>query len=320
LDWLPNDGFTFQREIKSIPQLSSFLTADVSYVNLTEPVLNKVAKKRIHFRASLIQDGNEIYATKEGPLTIVCAQNPSESYTCNSPRILDVLFSAPGSNVLKSDTASFKISYIPQDRDAETTQAAKSILVSASYDIQKENRSYAVVLSTIRTSLFICAVLFTIFFVNMIPGDSSSNDWWLSPYVLVPERRYALLLLISLICLLNPVVVVMQYDTDAGGSVYWHACADFVVGIGIYFMLAAMLCLMQGLRYHTKAAVKLRSKQVRQSEELRKDGRRAGAKGKLELELEQYLTCFPLASLLAATRPSKGATGVFPCHPNLRQP
>jgi hypothetical protein len=38
-----------------------------------------------------------VFATKPQPLPIVCSDNFHGSYTCNSPRILDVLFSSPGS-------------------------------------------------------------------------------------------------------------------------------------------------------------------------------------------------------------------------------
>ena len=100
LNWIPHsDGnaFTFRGEISSIPQLSSSLTADVTYVNLTDPILLKIAEKKIFYSSKIIQRGSAVFTTKPQPLPIVCSDNLRGSYTCNSPRVLDVLFASPGS-------------------------------------------------------------------------------------------------------------------------------------------------------------------------------------------------------------------------------
>lgn len=164
--------------------------------------------------------------------------------------------------VLTSDTATFEMSYLPQEADTETIQACKMILVSASYDIQKETMSYWILLSIIRTILLLITVGFTSLYAKTMAFETSGNEWWLSPYVLVPERRFCILLLLSLIFILNPVMILMQFSSLAG-SLYMRMIADTVVGAGIFMMLIAFLCLMQGIRYHTTTAIIDRRKQQR---------------------------------------------------------
>ena len=94
--------------------------------------------------------------------------------------------------------------------------------------------------------------------------------WWECPWILFPERRYLCVLLVCLMMLQNPILILVAIDSSLYKDAKVHAAADVIMGIGVNCILMLMLCLFQGLRYHTAAAARRRANKQFQAMELRR--------------------------------------------------
>lgn len=98
----------------------------------------------------------------------------------------------------------------------------------------------------------------------------SSMTWWQSPWIVFPERRYLLLLLLGLLLIQNPLLTFAFFQPTLYSSKGVHRAADSMVGLGVHACLFVWLCLMEGLRYHTAASARRRAKHQRQILELQR--------------------------------------------------
>lgn len=94
--------------------------------------------------------------------------------------------------------------------------------------------------------------------------------WWESPWIVFPERRYLLVLLICLMLIQNPLLAYAYFKPELYGSATVRTIADIMVGIGVHGILMMWLFLVQGVRYHTAAFARRRAKHQRQLLELRR--------------------------------------------------
>ncbi|GMH95613.1 hypothetical protein TrVE_jg13867 [Triparma verrucosa] len=281
------DSMTARFRVHDVPPLSSFLTADAKYANISSSTLKSVRHKEIVYSTMITQgptnNPTTIYQTKPSPLPLACDLNDFGSYSCESPRLLDVLFSAPGSNVLSGRTADITISYAPAIQNVANRDLLESlaeIFSNASYDIEKETMGYARLQSIIRFLCLSATLAFIYGYVKEVwrgwrdllgrggrwgggafSIDLAESEWWTTPMTLIPERRFVVLLLACLVLIENPVAVFMQLSDTAAGSPTIRALADMVVGIGIHTFLFSWLLLVDGMRFHTGSAVLTRTKQ-----------------------------------------------------------
>jgi hypothetical protein len=94
--------------------------------------------------------------------------------------------------------------------------------------------------------------------------------WWECPWILFPERRYLLFLLVALLLLQNPLLAYMYFKPSLYSSTKLHIIADSLIGIGFHSMLCLWLCLCEGLRYHTANAARKRATLLKEILELRR--------------------------------------------------
>lgn len=73
--------------------------------------------------------------------------------------------------------------------------------------------------------------------------------WWESPWIIFPERRYLLLLLVSLLMLQNPLLAYAFFHPSLYCSADFRCAADSLSGVSIHGILFFWLCLVNGLRY-----------------------------------------------------------------------
>eukprot|EP00563_Minutocellus_polymorphus_P012378 CAMPEP_0181066466 /NCGR_PEP_ID=MMETSP1070-20121207/25342_1 /TAXON_ID=265543 /ORGANISM="Minutocellus polymorphus, Strain NH13" /LENGTH=1404 /DNA_ID=CAMNT_0023147035 /DNA_START=41 /DNA_END=4255 /DNA_ORIENTATION=- len=104
-------------------------------------------------------------------------------------------------------------------------------------------------------------------------------NWWESPWIVMPERRYLLILLICLLMVQNPLLAVAFYRPKLFSSAQMHVAADCLIGIGVHTILMMTACLMQGLRYHTASFNRKRAKQQRKVLELAKTANHLAREG-----------------------------------------
>ncbi|GMH77648.1 hypothetical protein TL16_g07482 [Triparma laevis f. inornata] len=277
-------AMTFVITVSDVPPLSSFLTADAKYAKISSSTLESIRAKEIVYSTTITQGASTIYKTKPTPLPLACDLDDFGLYLCESPRLLDVLFSAPGSNVLSGRTADITISYAPAVQNVASRELLKSLMEifsNASYDIEKETMGYARLQSVIRFLCLSATLTFIYLYVKEVwrgwrdflgqgggrwgggafSIDLAEPEWWTTPMTLIPERRFVVLLLVCLIMIENPVAVVMQLSDSAAGSPRIRALADLIVGIGIHAFLFSWLLLVDGMRFHTGSAVLTRTKQ-----------------------------------------------------------
>jgi hypothetical protein len=261
----PPFPFTYSTTVSDIPVLSSFLRADATYSNVTQPVLNALVAGTVNFNLEVTSAAQKIYATAMKPLPIVCHSTPTSGlYDCSSPRLLDVLFAAPGSEVLASSTATISITY--NGTSTVSDEVLAELFGAASYDVEHESQTYDSFQSTSRAVCFAVAAAFTVAYAlftrSALPSTSSKPEFWfMSPTTLVPERRYVLLILISLLFLLNPVQIVLHHITTYSPALLF--ASDIVTNAGIYAFLFSWLCLMSGLKHHCADALQDRARHQR---------------------------------------------------------
>jgi hypothetical protein len=106
------------------------------------------------------------------------------------------------------------------------------------------------------------------YFVSLL--QESALSWWENPWILFPERRYLLLMMVSLLLVQNPVMVYMYFHPSLYGSSRMHISADSLIGIGIHGILCLWLCLLHGLRYHTAEMARKRGENQKQQLEVQK--------------------------------------------------
>lgn len=94
--------------------------------------------------------------------------------------------------------------------------------------------------------------------------------WWESPWIVFPERRYLLILLVCLMLIQNPLLAYAYFKPELYGSATVRTIADIMVGIGVHGFLMMWLFLVQGVRYHTAAFARRRARHQRQLLELRR--------------------------------------------------
>uniref|UniRef100_A0A7S3PV14 Fungal lipase-type domain-containing protein n=1 Tax=Chaetoceros debilis TaxID=122233 RepID=A0A7S3PV14_9STRA len=94
---------------------------------------------------------------------------------------------------------------------------------------------------------------------SILKTRKAETFWWECPWIIFPERRYLLLLMISLILIQNPVLTYMYFHPILNSSAKMHFIADSIIGIGFHSFLCLWLCLCQGLRYHTAKSARQRA-------------------------------------------------------------
>jgi hypothetical protein len=93
--------------------------------------------------------------------------------------------------------------------------------------------------------------------------------WWQSPWILFPERRYIVILLISLLFMQDPVLPLMYFFPSLGSSARLHVTADALMGIGVNCTLFVYLCLFHSFRFHTASVTRKRAEHQRKYFQLR---------------------------------------------------
>jgi len=99
--------------------------------------------------------------------------------------------------------------------------------------------------------------------------STDTSPWWESPWVLFPERRYLLLMMICLLLVQNPLLTYIYFKPSLYGSSRMRIIADTMIGIGIHGVLCLWLCLMQGLRYHTAEMARKRAENQKKQLQVR---------------------------------------------------
>ncbi|KAG7344317.1 putative lipase [Nitzschia inconspicua] len=99
--------------------------------------------------------------------------------------------------------------------------------------------------------------------------EVAETYWWENPWVLIPERYYIVLLLISLLLMQEPFLVIIYFLPYARSN-HMHMLADAAMGIGVQGILLVYLCLFEGLKFHTADRSKRRAERQRQALQLRR--------------------------------------------------
>ena len=121
--------------------------------------------------------------------------------------------------------------------------------------------------------------------------------WWESPWIVFPERRYLLLLLMFLMMIQNPLLAYAYFKPHLYGSATVRTISDIMVGVGVQGMLMMWLFVVQGVRYHTASFALRREKHQRQLLELRRAAKyvadsKQGNYGTDEVHLSAYMDEF----------------------------
>ena len=250
--------FTYSAVITSLPPLSTFLRADAVFTNLSSPLLAALSDRQISYSLLVSSPPSlaPLYATNPAPLPIVC-NTPSH---CSSPRLLDILFSAPNSAILSSSTVAVSIAYSPTNSSHPIPDLLTLLYEAASYSVQHESKSYDAFLSSTRFLLFLFTLVFAYVYSSQTFPNGSHVPFF-SPSTLVPERRYVFILLCSLLLLINPVqIIVHHYGLYTPTLLFF---SDLVTNAGIHGFLFSFLCIFSGLKHHTAASLQKRASQQR---------------------------------------------------------
>jgi hypothetical protein len=189
-------------------------------------------------------------------------------------------------------------------RANRTSDGIEELVKSSSYMVQHESPLYAQINIAVRLSTLMITTIFLIFWCRAldmkvilfgcrcrktscgcgakqgtheegIPLTKKQQPpvtkfWWESPWIVFPERRYLLVLLLCLILVQNPLLAYAYFYPVLYQSPKMHAAADCIIGVGVFGILMILHCLFHGLRYHTAEVTRRRAKQQRQVLELRR--------------------------------------------------
>lgn len=228
----------------------------------------------------------------------------SERLHCKSPRSVNLYFAMPDTSILtggniRVDTIIKHIKNVTDMSLSGNEDLDNSIMLefarSASYYITTPSEFSTKVLVAVRicamfiTALFMCFWFWCMgmngfFFLgscsffcvwgNKVKSMEEKKKrevlWFECPWILFPERRYLLLMMISLILLQNPVLVLMSLNPVFFSSIKMRVLADCMVGIGLHSIFALWLCVMEGLRNHTAKAARKRAEHQKQIIELQR--------------------------------------------------
>ena len=141
-----------------------------------------------------------IFKTEPKPLPIVCRilgssplspidydidsfgtdeESNFDLYTCSSPRLLDILFSSPGTRILSSPVAFIELQYLPnpkltpEQHGSRSKHSCERILFSASYETEHESKMYFKFVGVMR---FISFASTFAFFFTLFPERKTSDQ------------------------------------------------------------------------------------------------------------------------------------------------
>ena len=379
-----HDGWAFvSGPIPDVPPMSVFLRGDSYFDQLSTETTAMVAQGRV-VQSTVVMQGNSTTGTwapvsisDPVPLAMHCTADTKTTTTatldsvwnCVSPRIVDVLFSLPGTGILSGEELQITIlysltkqpnslrgdleyteytyddvvdigdaSYVYSDTPGaasllfnsivhNTSDRLKELVESSTYKVEHASPLYAKINIAVRLSTLLITTAFLIFWcralemkfntlkficsirsccserrqgtheeaipINRRRQSTETKFWWESPWIVFPERRYLLLLLLCLILIQNPLLAFVYFYPVLYESRRIHAAADCMIGIGVFGIILILHCLFHGLRYHTAEVNRRRAKQQRQVLELRRAARYMvksdGTDQEIEDEISKYL-------------------------------
>lgn len=379
-----HNGWAFvSGQIPNVPPMSVFLRGDAYFNQLSTETTAMVAQGRV-IQSTVVMQGNSTSGTWAAvsisdpvPLAMHCTADTKTTTTvtldsvwnCVSPRIVDVLFSLPGTGILSGEELQIIILYsLEQEpfslrRDLEYTEYAyddavdvvdasyvfsdtpgaasllfnvilnntsdrlEELIKSSTYKFEHASPFYAKVNIAVRLSTLLITTAFLIFWcralgmkfvslkcicnifscysearqgtleevvpINRRHQSNETKFWWESPWIVFPERRYLLVLLLCLVLIQNPLLAFVYFHPALYESRRIHAAADCMIGIGVFGIILILHCLFHGLRYHTADVTRRRAKQQRQVLELRRAAKYMvksdGTDQEIEDEISRYL-------------------------------
>lgn len=271
--------------ITRLPRSSPFFFVDAQYANVPASTLDLISSEQLSYSAILSAGATKIINIVDASMLMECSPNPNPNpssssvsvatYNCTS-RLVDLFFEEPGRVYLPLDTTNLVLS-LTYNLNRSTTLPAAEVQVEAEaeaeYRITHRSKTYDRITTTVRILTLSATIAALIFFVLALSETQSpSTHWFYSPYVLVPERRYIVVLLVSLVLMLNPWMVFLSLlrKTSTIPVADLHFAADLFFGVGLAGTLFAWACLVEGLRFHTGQAIKKRHAQqnlLKQTEE-----------------------------------------------------
>ena len=336
--------------IPTIPPMSSFLRGDARYSNITSPVVALVARGMI-FTSTVLMQLNEnqmwiplsVSAPEQLSMACVVAEDTADgkgfrnedsvplsiasTWDCTSPRIVDVLFSMPGTAVLSGRPLQVNVLYAFQKFPNEIKSMVyaegvndlfrnyviniddsevllETIVSHSTYTLEHASPSHESLNIFVRLLAWVVTMLFMGRWCQRmgVKGFLGLSDhgccwlnggwwlwawfrqnheeeallnkdkhrramtafWWESPWILFPERRYLLLLMLSLMLVQNPFLIYAYFHPQLYSNPNFHTLVDAMIGIGVNFNFMLWLCIFQGLRYHTATVNRRRARQQQQ--------------------------------------------------------
>ena len=333
--------------IIGVPPMSSYLRGDAVFVNLTTPIVALVAQGMVVTSTVVMQwnANRKVWApfsvSAPEQLSMVCTMSTADtvplsvtsSWDCTAPRIIDVLFSMPGTAVLTGDDLQVTVMYDFHkfaDNQAslvyseagdyfrnyninsnDNPQAlVEKLVLQSNYSMEHESSGHETLSITVRFMTFVITILFmnhwcqkmsvkgflvfsddsckglntsamlTCWFRRTHEEEEFLNKakkhkamtafWWESPWILFPERRYLLLLILTLMVVQNPLLIYAHFQPQLYNYASFHTLIDAMTGICVNFQFMLWLCIFQGLRYHTALVNRRRARQQRQVLEFRR--------------------------------------------------
>jgi hypothetical protein len=369
-----HEGWAFvSGPIHDVPPMSVFLQGDSHFDLLSTEAIAMVSQGMIlqstivTQRDSATRDWATVSISAPSPLAMHCIADENKAtwdsqWNCVSPRIVDVLFSLPGTGILSGEDlqvvvlyALAKTSFTPRRDDDDSVDAEdvsyvysdtpgaasllfntvvnntldglEEVVKSSSYIVEHASALDAQVNIAVRLSTLLITSAFLLFWCRALLGKEASFDlcckiqspcldtkagtdeekapinkkpfssrnkfWWESPWIVFPERRYLLVLLLCLILIQNPLLAYAYFYPALYESRRMHAAVDCMVGIGIFGTIMILHCLFHGLRYHTAQVNRRRAKQQRHVLELRRAAKYmvkpVGTEEETEDEVSRYL-------------------------------
>ena len=133
------------------------------------------------------------------------------------------------------------------------------------YRVAHESRFFSLLERAVRFTTWLGTIFALYYFRQQVHAYEKAVNpdfiWFLSPYVVIPERRYVPILLISLTLMLNPVLVFFPFFFPESDPLPPTLVSSSLYSFGVIGYLFVWLCLVEGLRYHSGEAVKKRHRQ-----------------------------------------------------------
>lgn len=334
--------------ITGVPPMSSYLRGDARFVNLTAPMVAIVAQGMV-ITSTVVMQWNAncgvwtpLSVSAPEQLSMVCAMSTADTvplsatttWECTTPRIINVLFSMPGTAVVTGNDLQVTVIYdfqhfannqaslvytggasdyfrIYNINNNDNPQAlVEKLVLQSTYTMEHESSGHETLSITVRLLTFIVTILFMNYWCQQMGAkgylafsDESCKSlninamltswfrrtheeeeflnkakkhkamtafWWESPWILFPERRYLLLLILTLMIVQNPLLIYAHFQPQLYNYASFHSLIDAMTGICVNFQFMLWLCIFQGLRYHTAAVNRRRARQQRQVLEFRR--------------------------------------------------